>query len=191
MILAVLATAALVLMVPSVAMAFDTVHGGYTMDTDACAGCHRAHTAASPITWTDNGGDTRSALLISTAETGDEFCYTCHGSAALGADTNVWDGIFESDDGDFSSDEVYNDAGEALNGGGFNPALFPTQHYPGGATWVAWGAGFDGRDGVISMGGEKVVISCASCHDTHGTSNYRLLNDVTPVSYTHLTLPTN
>ncbi|MBN2840440.1 MAG: hypothetical protein JXP37_05750 [Coriobacteriia bacterium] len=169
--------AVLVFAVPGVAMAFDTVHGGYTMDTDACAGCHRAHTASSPITWTDGGGDTRSALLISTAESNDEFCYTCHGSAALGADTNVWDGIFESDDGDFSNDEVYNSAGEALNGGGFNPMMFPTQHYPGGATWVAWGAGPDGRDGIISMGGEKVEISCSACHDTHGSSNYRLLKD--------------
>lgn len=176
-ILAALATVVMVLMVPGAAFAFDTVHGGYAMDTDACAGCHRAHTASSPITWTDPDGD-RSALLISVAETNDEFCYTCHGSAALGADTNVWDGIFESDDGDLSSDEVYNSSGEALNGGGFNPAMFPTQHYPGGATWVAWGAGNNGRDGIISMGGEKVDISCSACHDTHGSSNYRLLKDI-------------
>ncbi len=176
-ILAALATVVMVLMVPGAAFAFDTVHGGYAMDTDACAGCHRAHTAASPITWTDTGDDERSALLISVAETNDEFCYTCHGSAALGADTNVWDGIFESDDGDLGSDELYNSSGEALNGGGFDPAMFPTQHYPGGATWVAWGAGNNGRDGIISMGGEKVDISCSACHDTHGSSNYRLLKD--------------
>jgi hypothetical protein len=179
LIFAALVVAVAVLAVPGVAMAFDTVHGGYTMDTDACAGCHRAHTASSPITWVDENQDERSALLLGgTADSIDEFCYTCHGTAALGADTNVWDGVFESDDGDFSSDEVYNEAGESLNGGGFDPYMFPTQHYPGGATWVAWGAGPDGRDGIISMGGEKVVISCASCHDTHGSSNWRLLKDV-------------
>jgi hypothetical protein len=175
LIVAVLALA--LALVPGVAMAFDSVHGGYALDTDACAGCHRAHTAASPITWQDGGGRTRSALLISTAETNDEFCYTCHGPAGFGADTNVWDGVFQSRDGDLGSDEVYNTDLEPLNGGGFNPAMFPTQHYPGGATWVAWGAGTDGRDGIISMGGEKVVISCGSCHDTHGSSNYRLLKD--------------
>lgn len=174
----VLAIALAVLMVPGVAMAFDTVHGGYAMDTDSCAGCHRAHTASSPITWVDGNSRTRSALLISTAESNDEFCYTCHGSAALGADTNVWDGVFQSRDGDNGSDEVYNDDMEPLNGGGFNPAMFPTQHYPGGATWVAWGAGPDGRDGIISMGGEQVNISCSACHDTHGSSNYRLLKDL-------------
>ncbi len=177
LIFAALATMIVVLMVPTAAMAFDTVHGGYAMDTDACAGCHRAHTASSPITWVDGGSDTRSALLISTAESDEEFCYTCHGSAALGADTNVYDGVFMSRDGDDGTDEVYNDNLEPLNGGGFDLAMFPTQHYPGGSTWVAWGAGPDGRDGVISMGGEKVVISCTTCHDTHGSSNYRLLKD--------------
>lgn len=177
LIFAALATMVVVLMVPAAAMAFDTVHGGYAMDTDACAGCHRAHTASSPITWTDGGGDTRSALLISTAESDEEFCYTCHGSAAVGADTNVYDGVFQSRDGDLGSDEVFNDDLEPLNGGGFDLAMFPTQHYPGGSTWVAWGAGNDGRDGIITMGGEKVIISCTTCHDTHGSSNYRLLKD--------------
>lgn len=178
LIFAAVATALVVLMVPSVALAFDSVHGGYAMDTDACAGCHRAHTASSPITWVDGGSDTRSALLISTAESDEEFCYTCHGSAAVGADTNVYDGVFQSRDGDLGSDEVYNDDLEPLNGGGFDLTMFPTQHYPGGSTWVAWGAGNNGRDGIISMGGEKVEISCTTCHDTHGSSNYRLLKDI-------------
>ena len=179
LIFAALVVAVAVLAVPGVAMAFDTVHGGYTMDTDACAGCHRAHTASSPITWINTDGEERSALLLGgIAESVDEFCYTCHGSVALGADTNVWDGIFESRDGDLGTDEYYNADGAALNGGGFNPLMFPTQHYPGGATWVAWGAGFDGRDGIISMGGEKVEISCTVCHDTHGSSNWRLLKDI-------------
>jgi cytochrome c553 len=178
LIFAAVATVVVVLAVPGVALAFDTVHGGYAADTDACAGCHRAHTASSPITWTDGGSDTRSALLISTAESDEEFCYTCHGSAAVGADTNVYDGVFQSRDGDLGGDEVYNDDMEPLNGGGFNLSMYPTQHYPGGATWVAWGAGNDGRDGIITMGGEKVVISCTTCHDTHGSSNYRLLKDI-------------
>jgi hypothetical protein len=103
---------------------------------------------------------------------------TCHGSAGLGADTNVWDGVFQARDGDNSGDHVYNTDGELLNGGGFNPTMYPTQHYPGAVTWVAWGAGNNGRDGIISMGGEKVDISCTVCHDTHGSSNYRLLKDV-------------
>lgn len=179
LILAALLIAAVVVFTPSVALANYAVHGGYTMATDACAGCHRAHTAASPITWIDSGGRERSALLLSTATTIEEFCYTCHGVAMLGADTNVWDGVFEADDGvDDGTDRVYNTYGESLNGGGFNMELFPTQHYPNGVTWVAYGGGDDGRDGIISTGGEQVEISCSACHDVHGSSNYRLLKDV-------------
>jgi len=174
------AAIALVFALPSVALAYDSVHGGTTMNTDACAGCHRAHTAASPITWTDSDNTERSALLISTATTIEDFCYTCHGTAALGADTNVWDGIFESDDGDLGSDETYNLHGENLNGGGFDPTVFATQHYGSSdVSWVAYGGGDDGRDdgSIISVGGEHVDINCTACHDTHGSSNYRLLKD--------------
>lgn len=174
----VLATALAVLMVPGVAFAFDSVHGGYALDTDACAGCHRAHTAASAITWTDGDGDTRSALLNSAAATPEEFCNTCHGSAGVGADTNVTDGLFQSRDGDLGSDETYNLDMEPLNGGGFDPFTFPTRHYPDGTVWVAWGAGNDGVNGIIRQGGESVTISCIACHDTHGSSNYRLLKDL-------------
>jgi hypothetical protein len=178
MILAALVVAVVVVMAPGVAMANYSIHGGYEMDTDACAGCHRAHTAASPITWENTDGVQKSALLVSTAATIDEFCYTCHGAGMLGADTNVWDGVFEANDGaDLENDRKYNTAGETLNGGGFDPVMFPTQHYASGVDWVAYGAGPTGRDGIISTGGEQVYISCGVCHDVHGSSNYRLLKD--------------
>ena len=176
---AALIVVAVVVMVPGIALANNAIHGSYTMATDDCAGCHRAHTATSPITWQDANLDQQSALLISTATSIEEFCYTCHGSGMQGADTNVVDGFFESDDGTTDpNDEVYNTFVEPLNGGGFDPAVFPTQHYPAPTLWVAYGGGNDGQDGIISTGGEQVEISCAACHDTHGSSNYRLLKDV-------------
>jgi hypothetical protein len=55
--------------------------------------------------------------------------------------------------------------------------MFPTQHYGSETLWVAYGAGPTGTDGPFSTGGEQVVISCAACHDVHGSSNYRLLKD--------------
>jgi len=177
LLIAILALTAAVLLTPGVASANYAVHGGYAMNTDACAGCHRAHTAASPITWEDGNGATQSALLISTAATTDQFCYTCHGTAMLGADTNVYDGVYEADDGPDPADAV-NSFGEPLNAGGFNPSMFPTVHYPNDTQWVAYGAGPDGRDGIISTGGEQVVIGCSVCHDVHGSSNYRLLKDM-------------
>lgn len=178
LLIAMFAVVAAIVLTPGVAFANYSVHGSYTMSTDACAGCHRAHTAASSITWTKTdltaGG---SALLLGTATSIDDFCYTCHGTAMLGADTNVFDGVFEADDG-VGADDTFNAFGEPLNGGGFDPAMFPTQHYPNNTTWVAYGGGTDGQDGIISTGGEQVVIGCSVCHDVHGSSNYRLLKDV-------------
>lgn len=169
--LIVVAVAALVLLTPGIALANYSIHGGYTMSTDACAGCHRAHTAASSITWTKTDLTTGSALLLGTSTSIDDFCFTCHGTAMLGADTNVFDGVYEGSD-------ALNAFGEPLNGGGFDPAMFPTQHYPNNTTWVAYGGGTTGRDGIISTGGTQVVIGCSVCHDVHGSSNYRLLKDV-------------
>jgi predicted CXXCH cytochrome family protein len=49
------------------------------LNADSCAGCHRAHTAQGP-------------LLLATA-TADALCLTCHGSAGVGASTDVESGI--------------------------------------------------------------------------------------------------
>lgn len=45
-------------------------HGDYTPTTDACAGCHRTHTASSPSL---------------TTNTGDALCMTCHSTNGTGA----------------------------------------------------------------------------------------------------------
>jgi hypothetical protein len=72
-------------------------HGGYSSDTDACAGCHRAHTSFSTVGWTDLGGNPhKSALLVGNAQSMTEFCYACHGDYAPGASTNVASGIFDA-----------------------------------------------------------------------------------------------
>ncbi|MDP2234453.1 MAG: hypothetical protein Q8K89_12510, partial [Actinomycetota bacterium] len=75
-------------------------HGGYATDTDACAGCHRAHSSFSPIARTDYFDDTKagagSALLVSSATTMEDFCNACHGADAPGASTNVEEGIFDA-----------------------------------------------------------------------------------------------
>ncbi len=71
-------------------------HGGYADDTDACAGCHRAHTSFASVGWKDRFGvDHESALLVSSATNMKEFCYACHGNEAPGASTNVQAGIFD------------------------------------------------------------------------------------------------
>ena len=161
-------------MVPTVAYANFAIHGSYEMDTDACAGCHRAHTSASSIQWSD-GADSGSALLLGEETDNYEFCYTCHDSVSQGADTNVETGIYEGD--------TYGEEGAMLNGGGFDTTLFPTTHLMDGTRWGAYGGGVDGSsggDGADQAVGEgpKIAMTCSACHDVHGSTNYRLLKDV-------------
>ncbi len=169
-----IAVVAAVMLTPGIALANFAIHGGYSMDTDACAGCHRAHTAASPITWTNSANEQRSALLISTADEVYEFCLTCHGSAAAGAATNVVDGVYESDE--------WGDLGAPLNSGLFDlnneHGVGDSKHSVAGS-WPAWGGGPDGGPFPFSTGaGPAIPMSCTSCHDVHGSSNYRILKDV-------------
>lgn len=144
-------------------------HGGYTATTDGCAGCHRAHTATSP------------GLLINT---NTALCLTCHGTAATGADTNVTDGVYEG-----SSMGTLN---AGLNGGGFtnakqDPGLTGTAtsaavtsiHAVQGttgysATATMWGAGAINGTSPGSAGA-AFDLYCSSCHDPHGSANYRML----------------
>jgi predicted CXXCH cytochrome family protein len=162
-------------------------HGGYALDTDACAGCHRAHTSFSDLTWQDTGGNNHSALLVSSASTMQEFCYACHGDNAPGASTNVQMGVFDSGpsgaDGvtgpgvAYQTNSAFNGA---LNGGGFQsmPATngvgftaTSSMHdmEKGSLTDPMWGAGSSAPAGTN--------LTCTTCHDPHGSSNYRILKD--------------
>lgn len=75
------------------AFAVDAPHVPTGADTDACAMCHRAHTAASDTTWTVRGtfDTSASALIVGTfTNVGDTgLCYTCHGVDALGSTIDV------------------------------------------------------------------------------------------------------
>lgn len=153
------AIASVLLLTPGIALANFGIHGGYSMDTHTCAGCHRAHTAASSITWTDSAGEEKSALLLSTSTELYEFCFTCHGSAAAGAATNVFDGVYEASD--------YGTLGAELNSGAFSEAVVGENHHT-----------YDGSTSTAHGGDGDIVMTCGSCHDVHGSSNYRLLKDV-------------
>lgn len=186
---------------PGAAFANFGPHGGYTGDTDSCAGCHRAHTSFSEYTWVDDtiAQASHSALLISQATNITEFCFACHGDDAPGASTNVLLGVFDSgpagavDDllGDTNTSDgvavtvelLTNSSFDAtLNGGGFLalPSGVPgAQTYApassahdmdiGAATDPAWGMG----SAAVGFGN----LACTSCHDPHGSSNYRILRD--------------
>ena len=149
-------------------------HGNYTATTDACAGCHRAHTA--------QGDD----LLI--AGTSYDLCLTCHGASGNGADTDVADGVYlQRDNVAESPDEGVVNRG--LKGGGFinarmdvgwngsaAPAPVTSSHLWDESVGVAWGSGAIG-----SGPGTGISLTCISCHNPHGgeggnnSATYRIL----------------
>ena len=182
---------ALVLLFGGAAYANFGPHGGYATDTDSCAGCHRAHTSFSTVTWVDTADNQHSALLVSSASTILEFCYACHGDAAPGASTNVEAGVFDagptSGIGSPAGSYAYasaSDFGAPLNGGGFRDAAYTVENSDtvifgattsmhdmdkGALTDPMWGAGVSAPAGTNN--------TCTTCHDVHGSSNYRLLKD--------------
>ncbi len=161
------------IMPQATALADNGPHGGYTSLTDACAGCHRAHTAAA------------ARLLIDTPIA---LCFTCHDSASTGADTNVTDGIYLERDGnpEFPVEGMVN---RGLKAGGFQNALIDTDrvittvavitpttsgHLYDASTGTVWGNGAIGS----GPGALNFSLSCVSCHDPHGGGNYRILRPI-------------
>lgn len=142
-------------------------HGGYAPTTDGCAGCHRAHTAIGPN------------LLVDTSTY--DLCMSCHGSMGAGANTNVDDGYYLSsrDDagGDYNHGAANTPDNAPLLGGGFiNYQGQPVTsiHSPIDLELAAWGNGVARG----SMANLAEPLGCASCHDPHGSPNYRILNEI-------------
>ncbi len=150
-------------------------HGNYTALTDACAGCHRAHSANA------------ANLLI---EDSLALCLTCHGNAGTGADTNVVDGLYLNRD-TISESPAEGVVNRGLKGGGFTNALMDTDvltsttavlapttssHLADGSTGTTWGHG--PTTTVTYAGLTNFSLSCVSCHNPHGGGNYRILRSI-------------
>ena len=164
----------LVFITYEIASADNGPHGGFAPATDACAGCHRAHTSQSP-----------ELLVVSSTA----LCQSCHGATGTGADTNVIDGVYTNRVSGASGV-----VGRGLKGGGFVHAIMDTNdngtadgasrlttsmHTYDGTTGTAWG------NGAIGSGaGPAISLNCGSCHNPHGragtggAATYRILRPI-------------
>jgi predicted CXXCH cytochrome family protein len=151
----------------TVALADNGPHGGFTASTDACAGCHRVHTAQYGS----------NSLLIMDPEA---LCLSCHDGT--GASTNVEMGVYTNAAG--SGTEGVN--GGSLFGGGFTEALMATawsgNYLPNpafdavstattsshniGSSGTIWGSGAN------NSANGSMVLECTSCHDPHGNAGW-------------------
>lgn len=160
----------------TIALADNGPHGSFTATTDACASCHRAHTAKYGS----------NALLVMAP---DLLCLSCHDGS--GAGTNVEDGVYSQAGSDahtgVAGSVVEGTDGASLFGGGFVNALMATawsgattanpaynatskpttsHHTNDGTLGTVWGSGAN------NTANDTYGLECVSCHDPHGTAGY-------------------
>jgi predicted CXXCH cytochrome family protein len=140
-------------------------HGGVSSPTtDACAGCHRIHTAQT------------ETLNVQTVP---GLCLTCHDST--GADTNVVDGLYEAEPGRGLMGGGFINTMMDLDWDGVSSALAVTStHTMDGSAGTAWGNGAIGS----GHGLDGFSLNCTTCHNPHGKSatdgspTYRILRSI-------------
>jgi len=159
---------ALVLMTASPVLADNGPHGGYTATTDACAGCHRAHTAVGP------------ALLVQN--TSYALCMSCHGASATGAKTNVQDGLDTNANRSLRAGGFVNvtmNPAESLAGSTVQVLPVTSSHMITGGSNTVWGYG--AINAAADAGATGISLTCTNCHNPHGragagnTATYRIL----------------
>jgi predicted CXXCH cytochrome family protein len=133
-------------------------HGEFADNPDACAACHRMHTATGKNLIKDSTGGT---------------CLSCH-KDGIAADTDVANGMYveDSGEGDTSPSHVWGVDGATLLAGGFD-------YIGGAATTTSQHRVDETLTPPGSTTGATIVFDCLDCHNAHPDKNhldqYRLL----------------
>jgi len=126
-------------------------HAGFTGNDGSCSDCHSMH------------AETKPKLLKDSAETA--ICVDCHDSPGTSTNPNpsrldVWK---EAAFGPSTSCASWYGTGGSF--GSYNPVN-------GGTAYSMHPVNSDAR---IAPGDSATVVHCGTCHDTHGSGNFRLL----------------
>lgn len=125
-------------------------HGSFATSPDACAACHRMHTATSNNLIADpNGGS---------------MCESCH-KGGVGADTDVDSGSYIAAGEAGATGHIWGTEGQALLGGGFtkiNNADAATSKHITGSALTPPG----------STTGATITLRCIDCHSPHPDKTY-------------------
>lgn len=131
-------------------------HADFTTNPDACAACHRMHTATAKNLLKDSKGT----------------CVSCH-KDALGADCDVMNGVYTDPSGeDTNNGHTWGVNGDTLLGGGFDAVN-------GAATTSIHKIDTTSYAPGKNVGADPVELTCVSCHTAHpdklAPDQYRLL----------------
>lgn len=145
--------------VPASASATLPPHVASTTDTDACAMCHRSHSASGDATRVTESGVSRSALL-SLGSTGSDttMCYVCHGVETLGSGIDI-QSSFEA-----TSAHSLNSTASPY---GASPKQCSTCHDSHGSARIATGTPFPALIRALTSTGTSVYRGnevCSTCH---------------------------
>lgn len=148
---------------------------GQSATTEACAGCHRAHSG-------------KAAYLLKASE--DQICLTCHDGSQ--ATTNVKNGSsttggalraggfeqawLDTKDPSYTDGDIIGPPGTVDVTVGVRTSAQPvlSSHSTNGSAQTVWGNGPNGS----GAGFAAFSLSCVSCHDPHGNGNYRILRSL-------------